>query len=101
MPGNRYSNITGMAPGVMRWRRSRTWDRLTLLRRIGHTTEAFSDEQLLDIAEACGVEDNALRKMHMDHLPRHRNWSTPCGYSKMNRALTGHCSKNCNGPPRG
>lgn len=49
--------------------RPRTWDRLTLLRRIGHTTEAFSDEQLLDIAEACGVEDNALRKMHMDHLP--------------------------------
>ncbi|MNS14495.1 putative E3 ubiquitin-protein ligase ipaH7.8 [compost metagenome] len=48
--------------------RPRTWDRLTLLRRIGHITEAFSDEQLLDIAEACGVEDNALRKMHMDHL---------------------------------
>ena len=45
------------------------WDRLTLLRRMGPITEAFSDEQLLDIAEACDVGDNALRKMHMDHLP--------------------------------
>ncbi|WP_338581078.1 NEL-type E3 ubiquitin ligase domain-containing protein [Pseudomonas sp. MAG733B] len=49
--------------------RPRTWDRLTLLRRIGHITEGFSDEQLLDIADACGVEDNALRKMHMDNMP--------------------------------
>ncbi len=45
------------------------WDRLTLLRRMGPITEAFSDEQLLDIAQACDVDDNALRKMHMDHLP--------------------------------
>ncbi|KAB0488597.1 Leucine rich repeat-containing protein [Pseudomonas reinekei] len=44
------------------------WDRLTLLRRIGSITEGFSDEQLLGIAEACDVDDNALRKMHMDHL---------------------------------
>lgn len=48
--------------------RPRTWDRLTLLRRMGHITETFSDEQLLDIAQACGVDDNALRKMHVDHL---------------------------------
>ncbi|WP_085725694.1 NEL-type E3 ubiquitin ligase domain-containing protein [Pseudomonas sp. R37(2017)] len=46
-----------------------TWDRLTLLRRMGHVTDAFSDDQLLDIAQDCGVDDNALRKMHMDHLP--------------------------------
>ncbi|WP_419710801.1 NEL-type E3 ubiquitin ligase domain-containing protein [Pseudomonas sp. NFX224] len=45
------------------------WDRLTLLRRMGHATEAFSDEQLINIADACGVEDSALRKMHRDHLP--------------------------------
>lgn len=58
--------------GLGAWRhtleRPRTWDRLTLLRRMGPVTEAFTDEQLLDIAEACGVEDNALRKMHMDHF---------------------------------
>ncbi|MGH8386871.1 MAG: NEL-type E3 ubiquitin ligase domain-containing protein [Pseudomonas sp.] len=46
-----------------------TWDRLALLRRMGHITEAFTDEQLLKIADISGVGDNALRKMHMDHLP--------------------------------
>jgi Leucine-rich repeat (LRR) protein len=48
--------------------RPRTWDRLTLLRRIGPITDGFSDQQLLDIAQACGVEDNTLRQMHVDHL---------------------------------
>jgi Leucine-rich repeat (LRR) protein len=55
------------------WRHSlerpRTWDRLTLLRRIGHSTEAFSDEQLLKIADVSGVSDDALRQMHVDNLP--------------------------------
>ncbi|MFJ4246711.1 NEL-type E3 ubiquitin ligase domain-containing protein [Pseudomonas sp. NPDC089741] len=46
-----------------------TWDRLTLLRRIGHCTEAFSDEQLLNIADLSGVSDDALRQMHLDHSP--------------------------------
>ncbi|PMQ12336.1 E3 ubiquitin-protein ligase sspH2 [Pseudomonas sp. AD21] len=46
-----------------------SWDRLTLLRRMGHCTEAFSDEQLLNIADVSGVSDDALRQMHMDHLP--------------------------------
>ena len=45
------------------------WDRLTLLRRMGPVTEALSDEQLLKVADAVGVDDNALRKMHLDHLP--------------------------------
>ena len=42
------------------------WDRLTLLRRMGHETAAFSDEMLLRLADVSGVSDNALRKMHMD-----------------------------------
>jgi Leucine-rich repeat (LRR) protein len=45
------------------------WDRLTLLRRIGHSTDALTDEQLLKIADGCAVDDNVLRKMHVDHLP--------------------------------
>ncbi|UVM63500.1 NEL-type E3 ubiquitin ligase domain-containing protein [Pseudomonas sp. B21-010] len=52
------------------WRHSlerpMTWDRLTLLRRMGHETAAFSDEMLLRLADVSGVSDNALRKMHMD-----------------------------------
>lgn len=43
------------------------WDRLTLLRRIGHAVEAFSDADLLKVADVSGVSDNALRKMHMDY----------------------------------
>ncbi|WP_330211163.1 NEL-type E3 ubiquitin ligase domain-containing protein [Pseudomonas sp. AM4(2022)] len=43
------------------------WDRLTLLRRMGHETEAFTDPELLKIADVSGVSDNALRKMHVDH----------------------------------
>ncbi len=42
------------------------WDRLTLLRRMGHETEAFSDTELLKIADVSGVSDSALRKMHTD-----------------------------------
>ncbi|MEO8490517.1 DUF6543 domain-containing protein [Pseudomonas sp.] len=43
------------------------WDRLTLLRRMGHDTEAFSDAELINVADVSGVSDNALRKMHVDH----------------------------------
>lgn len=59
--------------GVGAWRhtleRPLSWDRLTLLRRIGHRTDRLSDTQLLAIADIGGVSDNALRKMHLDNLP--------------------------------
>ncbi|OIN51911.1 hypothetical protein BLL37_19145 [Pseudomonas azotoformans] len=45
------------------------WDRLTLLRRLGHATEQYSDEQLLKIADVSGVSDNTLRKAHLDNQP--------------------------------
>ena len=45
------------------------WERLTLLRRMGHVADGFSDEKLLMLADISGVSDNTLRKMHMDHLP--------------------------------
>lgn len=46
--------------------RPRDWDRLTLLRRTGHDTEAFTDAQLIKAADISGVSDAALRKMHVD-----------------------------------
>ncbi|WP_434650675.1 dermonecrotic toxin domain-containing protein [Pseudomonas sp. D1-2] len=49
--------------------RPMTWDRLTLLRRIGHETAVFSDDVLLRLADISGVSDNTLRKMHMDLAP--------------------------------
>lgn len=42
------------------------WDRLTLLRRIGHATEGFTDEALLRLADVSGVSDNTLRKVHVE-----------------------------------
>jgi len=57
--------------GAGAWRhtleRPQDWDRLTLLRRIGHRTDPFADEQLLTMADVAGVSDNALRKMHLDN----------------------------------
>lgn len=57
--------------GAGAWRhtleRPQDWDRLTLLRRIGHSTEAFADGPLLTIADVAGVSDDALRKMHLDN----------------------------------
>nr|WP_314564112.1 NEL-type E3 ubiquitin ligase domain-containing protein [uncultured Pseudomonas sp.] len=59
--------------GLGAWRhtleRPQTWDRLTLLRRMGPVTERFSDEQLLKIGDVSAIGDNALRKMHLDNLP--------------------------------
>lgn len=49
-----------------RFERPHTWDRLTLLRRIGPSTDAFSDAQLLQVADISGVDDDALRRMHSD-----------------------------------
>lgn len=55
------------------WRLSReqplSWDHLTLLRRLGHCTEAFSDEVLTTLGEVSGVDDNTLRQVHVDGLP--------------------------------
>lgn len=44
------------------------WDRLTLLRRLGHRTDAFSDEVLRTIGAVSGVQDEQLYKVHADGL---------------------------------
>lgn len=44
-----------------------SWNRLTLLRRMGHVTDGLSDEMLLTLADVSGVSENSLRKMHLDH----------------------------------
>lgn len=42
------------------------WDRRTLLRRIGHTADALTDAQLEQASQASGIDDDVLRKMHVD-----------------------------------
>ncbi|WP_421527134.1 NEL-type E3 ubiquitin ligase domain-containing protein [Pseudomonas brenneri] len=55
------------------WRHSHerplAWDRLTLLRRLGPITEGFSDEALSVIGDVSGVQDDLLRKVHLDGVP--------------------------------
>lgn len=46
-----------------------SWERLKLLRRLGHCAEGFSDETLSAVGEISGVSDDQLRKVHMDGLP--------------------------------
>lgn len=59
------------AGGAWRHRHERPleWDRLTLMRRIGHTTEGLGDEVLTQVAEVSGVSEDELRRMHMDNTP--------------------------------
>jgi len=45
------------------------WDRATLLRRMGHQTEGFDSATLEKIADISGVDEHALRKMHVDNQP--------------------------------
>ncbi|NNA05804.1 hypothetical protein HBN65_03115 [Pseudomonas lundensis] len=46
-----------------------TWDRQTLLRRLGYKVRLFDDETLARSGEISGVSDDALRKMYLDDLP--------------------------------
>lgn len=42
------------------------WDRATLLRRLGPATDGLDAATLENIAQISGVDDNALRKLHLD-----------------------------------
>jgi Leucine-rich repeat (LRR) protein len=57
--------------GAGAWRlaleRPQHWDRLTSLRRMGPAVEGLSDETLLRAADISGVDEAALRKMHLDN----------------------------------
>jgi hypothetical protein len=45
------------------------WDTPTLLRRIGHSVDSFSDKTLEQIRQASGVNADVLRRMHVEHEP--------------------------------
>jgi hypothetical protein len=46
-----------------------TWDRKTLLRRIGHTVDQLSDSQLEQARALSGVTDDELRQVFIEHRP--------------------------------
>lgn len=43
-----------------------SWDRATLLRRIGHSVDGFSDAELEQAAQISDTSDQALRAMHVE-----------------------------------
>lgn len=47
----------------------RTWDTASLMKRIGHRTDGLSPEQLEDIRLISGVDEGALRRMHVENAP--------------------------------
>ena len=46
-----------------------TWDSTTLMRRLGHRVEGFTDQQLEHMRQASGTEEAVLRAMHLYHEP--------------------------------
>lgn len=57
--------------GVGAWtheaERPETWRGVTLMRRLGHSVESFTDQTLEQIRIVSGVEDDVLRKLHVEH----------------------------------
>lgn len=47
--------------------RPQAWDKTRLLRRLGTATDGLSDESLEQILTVSGVEENALRRLHVEH----------------------------------
>ncbi|MHC8331836.1 dermonecrotic toxin domain-containing protein [Pseudomonas sp. LB3P25] len=46
-----------------------TWDRETVMRRIGHSVESLSSAEREQVLQISGYHDNVLREMHVDNLP--------------------------------
>ncbi|MFL1418355.1 dermonecrotic toxin domain-containing protein [Pseudomonas fildesensis] len=44
-----------------------SWDSATLMRRLGHQVESFTDAQLEQIRQISGIDDSALRKLYVTH----------------------------------
>lgn len=47
--------------------RPQTWQGTKLMRRLGHSVESFSDETLEQIRIVSGVQEDVLRKLHVEH----------------------------------
>lgn len=47
----------------------RTWDSPKLMKRLGHITDGFSATQLENIRLISGTDEDAIRRMHVEHAP--------------------------------
>lgn len=56
----------GQGAWVCETENPRDWEGTTLMRRLGHSTEGFSDEQLEEIRQISGSTEDELRRMHVE-----------------------------------
>lgn len=56
----------GQGAWVCETENPRDWKGSTLMRRLGHSTEGFSDEQLEEIRQISGSTEDELRRMHVE-----------------------------------
>lgn len=47
----------------------REWEGSTLMRRLGHSTDGFNDEQLEQIRQISGTDEAELRRVHVESAP--------------------------------
>ncbi|KNH25647.1 hypothetical protein ACS77_18065 [Pseudomonas syringae] len=47
----------------------RSWEGATLMRRIGHRVDTFTDTQLEQIRQISGTDETVLRRVHVDRAP--------------------------------
>ncbi|WP_130903555.1 DUF6543 domain-containing protein [Pseudomonas sp. Sample_22] len=47
----------------------RQWEGSTLMRRLGHATDDFSDSQLEQLCQISGTDEAILRRMHVENAP--------------------------------
>lgn len=60
-------NHNGRGAWTVEGEEPRSWDRRTLMKRLGHDTDGFSDEQLENIRLISGTDEDALRRMHVEN----------------------------------
>lgn len=59
----------GMGAWVHEFEQPLSWDRRTLMRRIGPSVDGLSDEQLEQIYQVSGIHEDQLRRMYIDLSP--------------------------------
>ncbi|WP_438868509.1 NEL-type E3 ubiquitin ligase domain-containing protein [Pseudomonas sp. L1(2025)] len=59
----------GMGAWVYEFEQPLSWDRRTLMRRIGPSVDGLNDEQLEQVFQVSGIQEDQLRKMYIDLTP--------------------------------
>ncbi|POF42857.1 hypothetical protein B0D71_08135 [Pseudomonas laurylsulfativorans] len=59
----------GQGAWVCETENPREWEGSTLMRRLGHSTEGFNDEQLEQIRQISGTDEAVLRRVHVENTP--------------------------------